>query len=73
MESPPLVLLTGASGYVGGRLLAAMERHSPRLRGFLDLLVGGSACGAGDGIRNGSASEIPWISTAWSDAKPIGS
>ena len=30
--SSPLVLLTGASGYVGGRLLAAMERRGWRLR-----------------------------------------
>jgi len=30
--SNPLILLTGASGYVGGRLLAAMERRSWRLR-----------------------------------------
>lgn len=28
----PLILLTGASGYVGGRLLAAMERRGCRLR-----------------------------------------
>ncbi|MFA5975136.1 MAG: SDR family oxidoreductase [Elusimicrobiota bacterium] len=32
MASSPLILLTGASGYVGGRLLAAMERHGCRLR-----------------------------------------
>ena len=30
--SDPLILLTGASGYVGGRLLAAMERRGWRLR-----------------------------------------
>jgi uncharacterized protein YbjT (DUF2867 family) len=30
--SNPLILLTGASGYVGGRLLVAMERRNWRLR-----------------------------------------
>ena len=32
--SKPLVLLTGATGYVGGRLLAELERRSMRLRCF---------------------------------------
>jgi len=27
LEAPPLVLLTGATGYVGGRLLKALEQH----------------------------------------------
>lgn len=32
MKSPPLVLLTGATGYVGGRLLAALEARGQPLR-----------------------------------------
>ena len=31
-ELPPLILLTGASGYVGGRLLVAMRQRPVRLR-----------------------------------------
>ena len=30
--SPPLILLTGATGYIGGRLLKALERQAYRLR-----------------------------------------
>src|SRR5215470_16482391 len=29
---PPLILLTGATGYIGGRLLKAMEKTTCRLR-----------------------------------------
>src|SRR3989337_1860559 len=32
MERSRLILLTGASGYVGGRLLAALEAAGPRVR-----------------------------------------
>ncbi|QDU58019.1 SDR family oxidoreductase [Aeoliella mucimassa] len=31
-SSPPLVLLTGATGYVGGRLLGLLESHGHRVR-----------------------------------------
>ena len=31
-STPPLILLTGATGYVGGRLRARMERDGRRLR-----------------------------------------
>jgi len=31
-DSSPLVLLTGATGYVGGRLLPALEAHGFRVR-----------------------------------------
>ena len=31
-ESGRLILLTGASGYVGGRLLRALERRGERVR-----------------------------------------
>jgi uncharacterized protein YbjT (DUF2867 family) len=33
-ENRPLILITGASGYVGGRLLKALERQGKRLRCF---------------------------------------
>ncbi len=33
-ENDPLILITGASGYVGGRLLKALERKGKRLRCF---------------------------------------
>ena len=33
-ENNPLILITGASGYVGGRLLKALERKGKRLRCF---------------------------------------
>src|ERR1700694_920296 len=31
-SNPPLVLLTGATGYVGGRLLGALQNHHARVR-----------------------------------------
>ena len=32
MHDSPLILLTGATGYVGGRLLQSLERQGYRLR-----------------------------------------
>ncbi len=50
----PLILLTGASGYIGGRLLHALGGHAGwylgdqlwELRGALDVLVGGPGLAA---------------------------
>ena len=32
MEEKPLILLTGASGYIGGRLLTHLEERGERIR-----------------------------------------